>query len=129
MQAESKEMDNLERLQYAEIVDIPEGAHLLPCIWVYKYKTDEHGNRILYKARVVVRGDYAIKNLEFYETYSPVAKLESVRLVLAMIITHKLIPVHIDIGNAYIWSTIDEPVYLKGIPGQNLSPRKCLKTT
>jgi hypothetical protein len=44
-----------------------------------------------------------------------------------MIITHKLIPTHIDIGNAYIWSNIDEPVYLKGIPGRQLPPGKCLK--
>jgi len=39
---------------------------------------------------VVVRGDYALEGIEFFETYSPVAKLESIRLVLALTITHKV---------------------------------------
>jgi hypothetical protein len=61
--AERKEIDSLERLNFAEVVDIPEGANLLPCIWVYKYKTNEHGERVLYKARIVARGDQAIEGV------------------------------------------------------------------
>jgi hypothetical protein len=123
--AESKELTSLDRLKFAEIVDIPEGAHLLPCIWVYKYKINDKGERVLYKARLVVRGDLAIKDLEFGETYSPVAKLESVRLALALIILFKLIPLQLDIGTAYVWAAIEKEVYLRSIPGVNLPPGKC----
>jgi len=125
--AERKEMDSLERLNFAEIVDIPEGAHLLPCIWVYKYKTNELGERVLYKARIVARGDQAIAGVEYHETYSPVAKLESIRLALALIISFKLIPLQLVIGTAYIWADLEEPVFLRSIPGQQLPAGKCYR--
>jgi hypothetical protein len=76
---------------------------------------------------VVVRGDYALVGIEYFETYSPVAKLESVRLVLALIITHKLIPLQADIGNAYIWSDLEEAIYLRNIPGQSIPQGFCYR--
>jgi hypothetical protein len=77
--SEKREMDALNELEFAKIVDIPPDRKLLPVIWVYKYKTDEFGNRVLYKSRLVVRGDMAVAGLDYFETYSPVAKIDSVR--------------------------------------------------
>jgi hypothetical protein len=125
--SEKREMDALEELEFARIVDIPPDRTLLPVIWVYKYKTDEFGNRVLYKSRLVVRGDMAVAGLDYFETYSPVAKIDSVRLVLALIISHKLIPIQLDIGNAYVQSELLEEVYLRAIPGIPLPLGKCYR--
>jgi len=120
--SENREMDALERLKWAIEVDIPEGAHLLGCKWAYKYKTNIDGTVKLYKSRVVIRGDHAIEGLEYFETYSPVAKLETIRLTLALIILLKLTPRQIDIGNAYIQTEMKEDVYVRGVPGRPLQP-------
>ena len=125
--AEDREISALRRLNFASIEDIPDGCHLLPSIWVYKNKTDENDELLLRKARLVVRGDLAIEGLEYFETYSPVAKIESIRIVLALIIIHKFIPLQMDIGNAYVQSDLEEPIYLRSIPGIHLEPGKCWK--
>ena len=125
--SEKREMDALEELKFALIVPIPPDRTPLPVIWVYKYKTDEYGNRILYKSRLVVRGDMATAGLDYFETYSPVAKIDSVRLVLSLIIAHRLIPIQLDIGNAYVQSELLEEVFLRAIPGIHLPPGMCYK--
>ena len=125
--SEKRETDALNELHFADIVDIPEGRTLLPVIWVYAYKTDEKGNRVLYKSRLVVRGDMAKPGFDYFETYSPVAKIESIRLVLALIISHRLRPLQLDVSNAYVQSLIEEDVYIKAIPGVFLPPGKCYK--
>ena len=71
--SEDREIDALERLEWVEIVDIPDGAHLLGNMWTYKYKTDIDGKVKLYKSRLVIRGDHAIHGLEYHENYAPVA--------------------------------------------------------
>jgi len=120
--SKNREINALERLKWAIEVDIPEGAHLLGCKWAYKYKTNIDGTVKLYKSRVVIRGDHAIEGLEYFETYSPVAKLETIRLTLALIILLKLTPRQIDIGNAYIQTEMKEDVYVRGVPGRPLQP-------
>ena len=80
--AEDREFNALEALNFADVVDIPQDRNTLPVMWVYKYKTNELGLRILYKARLVVRGDKSIEGFDYFETFAPVAKIESIRLVL-----------------------------------------------
>jgi histone deacetylase 1/2 len=81
----------------------------------------------LYKSRLVIRGDLAVAGFDYFETYSPVAKIDSIRLILAIIITHKFIPAQYDIGNAYIQSVLKELVYISAIPGIPLPLGKCYK--
>ena len=125
--SEDREVDALEELHFADIVDIPPDRTPLQIIWVYKYKTDELGNVVLYKSRLVVRGDLAIQGFDYFETYSPVAKIDSIRLILAIIISHSLRPLQMDISNAYVQSILLEEVFLKAIPGRPLPPGKCYK--
>jgi hypothetical protein len=69
----------------------------------------------------------AVAGFDYFETYSPVAKIDSIRLVLALIVTHRLIPIQLDIGNAYVQSELLEEVYLRAIPGIPLPPGKCYR--
>jgi len=125
-QSEDRECNALDNLHFAKVVDIPDGAHLLDSRWVYKVKTDLDNKIALRKSRLCIRGDHAIYGLEYHETYAPVAKLETIRLALAIIVNFKLIPLQLDIGNAYIQSEIEETVYMKAIEGRPLPAGKCL---
>ena len=126
--SEKRELDALFEMNFATICDIPLDRKPLQVIWVYKYKRDANNNIILYKSRLVVRGDKAIKGYDYFETFSPVAKIDSIRLVLAMIIIFKFIPLQLDVNNAYVQSDLKENVYIKAIPGgEILPPGKCYK--
>ena len=114
-------------MNFAVVCDIPSDRVLLPTIWVYKYKTDHNNNIVLFKSRLVVRGDKAIHGYDYFETFSPVAKIDSIRLVLAIIIIYKFKPLQLDINNAYVQSTLQELVYIKSIPGVELPPGKCYR--
>ena len=121
------EVDSLNELEFADIVDILETYNLLPCMWVYKYKRDHTGVIKVYKCRIVIRGDFAIKGIDFFDTYAPVAKIESVRIVLALIIKLRMKPCQFDIVNAFVQSKLDEDVYMSAIPGYPLPQGKCYK--
>ena len=53
------------------------------------YKTNKESTVVFYKSRLVIRGEHAIERLEFFNTYAPVAKLETIRLTLALTILLK----------------------------------------
>jgi hypothetical protein len=126
--SEKRELDALFSMNFATVCDIPLDRRPLQVIWVYKYKRDANNNIILYKSRLVVRGDTAIKGYDYFETFSPVAKIDSIRLVLAMIIIFKLLPLQLDVNNAYVQSDLKEDVYIKAIPGGEKLPfGKCYK--
>jgi hypothetical protein len=125
--AEDREFNALEALNFANVVDIPQDRTTLPVMWIYKYKTNEFGIRILYKARLVVRGDMSVEGFDYFETFAPVAKIESIRLVLALIIVHHLLPLQLDINNAFVQSDLVEDVYINAIPGRPLPSGKCYK--
>ena len=126
--SKKRELYALFSMNFATVCDVPLDRKPLQVIWVYKYKRDANNNIILYKSRLVVRGDKAIKGYDYFETFSPVAKIDSIRLVLAMIIIFKLIPLQLDVNNAYVQSDLKENVYIKAIPGgEELPIGKCYK--
>ena len=63
-------------------VAAPSDTPLLKCRWVYKIKRDESGNVMKYKARLVAKGFTQQHGVDFFETLSPVAKIQTVRLIL-----------------------------------------------
>jgi hypothetical protein len=52
--------------------------------WIFKNKTDEHGTVIRNKARLVAQGYTQIEGVDFDETFAPVARLESIRILLSI---------------------------------------------
>ena len=80
---EDREYNALVALNFADEIDIPQERVTIFVIWVYKYKTNELGLRTLYKARLVARGDKSIEGFDYFETFAPVAKIDSIRLVLS----------------------------------------------
>ena len=78
------EMDSMYDNQVWNLVDAPEGIKPIGCKWVFKKKTDMEGNVITYKARLVAKGYRQRQGIDFDETFSPVAMLKSIRILLAI---------------------------------------------
>ena len=66
------------------LMEIPEGRKAIENKWIFKKKTDADGNVTLYKARLVAKGFRQIQGVDYDETFSPVAMLKSVRILLAV---------------------------------------------
>ena len=120
----NKEKDSLDDLKFGEIVDRPTNRVVMKCRWVYAFKEDENGKVTVYKSRVVIRGDMAIRGIDFFDTYSPVVKMETIRIALALIVMNKLKPLQVDVNTAYLQAELKDEVYMEGIPGFELPPGK-----
>ena len=81
----------------------------------------------MYKARLVERDDKSIEGFDYFETFSPVAKKDNIRLVLAMIIVLQFLHLQLDIDNAFVQSNFVEDVYIDAIPGRPLPSCKSYK--
>ena len=65
-------------------MDLPDGRKAVENKWIFKKKTDADGNVTVYKARLVAKGFRQIQGVDYDETFSPVANLKSVRIMLAI---------------------------------------------
>ena len=66
------------------LVNPPEGVKPIGCKWVFKKKIDVDGNLQTYKARLVIKGFKIIHGIDYDETFSPVAMVKSIRILLAI---------------------------------------------
>ena len=76
-----EEMKAIEENETWELVDPPLGCRPIVLKWVYKVKRDEHGAIVKHKARLIARG-FVQRDIDFKEVFAPVARMESVRLLL-----------------------------------------------
>ena len=82
-------MDALHKTGTWDLVDLPFGKYAIGCKWVYKIKTSSDGTVDLYKARLVAMGFTQEYEIDYEETFAPVARLSSVRTLISIFVTRK----------------------------------------
>ena len=80
-----QELQAVEKNKMWELVQLPAGHHLISLKWVYKLKKDEKGMVTRHKARLVARGFVQQEGIDFEDAFAPVARMESVRVLLALV--------------------------------------------
>jgi len=84
LEAMKSEMESMNENQVWTLVDLPNDRKAVENKWIFKRKTDADGNVTIYKARLVAKGFRQIQGVDYDETFSPVAMLKSVRILLAI---------------------------------------------
>jgi hypothetical protein len=90
--------------------------------WVYKLKRNEEGEMVKHKARLVAKGYVQRQGVNFEEVFAPVARLESVRLLLAIVGHFSCQVHHMDIKSAFLNREIKETIYVQQ-PSSFINPK------
>jgi len=111
-----KEMCTLiGRGTFTAVEEPPEGAQILPLLWVFQYKFDQDGTLVKYKARLCIHGDLQRSNSQ--DTYAATLAVRTFRALMALTAAYDLEALQLDAVNAFLNSPIDEEIYCKCPPG------------
>ncbi|RVW42182.1 Retrovirus-related Pol polyprotein from transposon RE1 [Vitis vinifera] len=112
-----KEIRALEKNENWEVMNLPRGKKLVGCKWIFtvKYKTD--GTIELYKACLVAKGFTRTYGIDYIETFAPVAKLNTIRVLLSLAANLDWPLRQFDIKNAFLNGELEEEVFMMLPPG------------
>lgn len=121
-------MDNEMRSQHEnqswKLVVRPQNRRVLKNRWVYKMKINPDGSLDKFKARLVVKGFNQIEGIDYKETFAPVCRYESIRILLSLAATQGLEIMKFDISTAFLNSTLQEDIFMEQpegyVAGENL---------
>ena len=113
LQAQSDELEALNQNDTWSLTTLPPHRTAIDCKWVYAHKLDEHGNIIRHKARLVAKGFLQKDGIDFHETFAPVMKYKSLRIILALTVQGNYELKQMDVITAFLNADIEEEVYMK----------------
>nr|GEX59598.1 copia protein [Tanacetum cinerariifolium] len=103
-----------------ELVPLPKSQSVIGTKWVFINKLDENGIISRNKARLVAQGYNQQEGINYDETYASVARLESIRILLAIVCANDFKLYQMDVKSAFLNGFINEDVYVTQPSGQNL---------
>src|SRR6266487_759367 len=123
-QAMDLEMEALDKNNTWELVSLPNGKKPVGCKWVYTVKYKADGSIERYKARLVAKGFTQTYGIDYSETFAPVAKMNTVRVILSLAANYNRNLQQFDVKNAFLHGELEEEIYMDVPPGyrEDISP-------
>ena len=123
-EAINEEMRALNKNDTWVIVPRPTNQNIVGSKWVFKIKHKADGSIERYKARLVAKGFSQQPGTDYDDTYAPVARYDSLRLLLALAAHNGWIPRQLDVKSAFLYGNLDRKIYME-MPDGYKEPGKC----
>ena len=111
--AMKEELKSMVQNDVWDLVELPNDCKRVGCKWVFKTKRDSTGNIERYKARLVAKGFSQKEGIDYNETFSPVSKKDSLRIVMALVAHYDLELHQMDVKTAFLNGDLDEEIYME----------------
>ncbi|PKU87548.1 Retrovirus-related Pol polyprotein from transposon TNT 1-94 [Dendrobium catenatum] len=112
-QAMAEEFAALQQQGTWTLVAPPQNASILGCKWTFRNKFNSDGSVARHKARLVAQGNRQEHGLDYEETFSPVAKLPTIRVLFTVALHHGWTVQQLDVNNAFLHGTLTETVFMR----------------
>uniref|UniRef100_A0A2N9H138 Reverse transcriptase Ty1/copia-type domain-containing protein n=1 Tax=Fagus sylvatica TaxID=28930 RepID=A0A2N9H138_FAGSY len=112
-EAINDEMDSILSNNTWILVDLPPGSKPIGCKWVFRRKYNTDGSLQTFKARLVAKGFRQKEGIDYFDTYAPVARIASIRVLLALASIFNLYVHQMDVKTAFLNGDLDEEVYME----------------
>ncbi|WZZ85883.1 hypothetical protein YC2023_114462 [Brassica napus] len=106
------EIDSINKNNTWILVDKPTGVKIIGLKWVFKVKRNADGSINKFKARLVSKGYVQEHGIDFDEVFAPVARLETIRLLIGLSAANKWEIHHLDVKTAFLHGELNEEVYV-----------------
>jgi len=116
-QAMNAEMQSILQNKTWTLSELPKDHKAIGLKWVFKVKRDPAGNIVKHKARLVAKGYAQVQGIDYDEVFAPVARLETVRLLLVLAAQGEWEVHHMDVKSAFLNGELQEEVYVHQPPG------------
>nr|GEU83935.1 ribonuclease H-like domain, reverse transcriptase, RNA-dependent DNA polymerase [Tanacetum cinerariifolium] len=112
IEAMKAELDSINRNNTWKLTTLPKGHKIIGLKWVFKTKRDANGNIIKHKARLLAKGYIQEHSIDCEEVFAPVARMETIRLLLTIAANNKWEVHHLDVKYAFLHEDLKEEVYV-----------------
>ncbi|CAM8978548.1 unnamed protein product [Rhodiola kirilowii] len=97
--------------------DLPPGCKPLGCKWIFKKKMNFDGSIEKFKARLVIQGFRQKEGVDYFDTYAPVARISTIRLLFALDVINNLVVHQMDVKTSFLNGDWEEEIYMKQLEG------------
>lgn len=111
--AMDSETYSIEKNQIWNLTDLPPGAKKIGVKWLFKTKLNELGEVDKHKTRLVAIGYFQKHRVDYTEAFSPEARKDTVRTIIALAAQNSLKTFQLDVKSAFLHGTLDEDFYME----------------
>ena len=113
LKAMDRDMKSMHSNSVWSLVEAPKGVKPIGCKWIYKRKRRPNGKVETFKARLVAKGYTQKEGIDYEETFSPVAMLKSIQILLVVATSLDYKIWHMDVKTAFLNGTLEEDIYIQ----------------